>query len=145
MMFQEIVTFIAGQTGFVIGSTLQAGHRLATAPDRCVLIAESGGGATVPELPDRADFLIQALSRAKTYFEARDDAWTVYTELTKGWAAGWNMPILTGSGDDYIAWTVDALAIPQYIGQDVDGRFEFSVNFIFRMAQASCGAGPSGP
>jgi len=144
-MFQEIVTFIEGQTGFTIGTTLQAGHRLATAPDRCVLIAESGGGGTVPELPDRADFLIQALSRAKTYFEARDDAWTVYTELTKGWAAGWNMPTLTGSGDDYIAWTIDAIAIPQYIGQDVDGRFEFSVNFIFRMAQASCGAGPSGP
>jgi hypothetical protein len=143
MMFQEIVTFIEGKTPFVLGTTLQAGHRLATAPDRCVLIAESGGGATVPELPDRADFLIQALSRAKTYFDARADAWTVYTALHG--TAGWNMPILSGSGDDYIAWTVEALAIPQYIGQDVDGRFEFSVNFIFRMAQASCGAGPSGP
>lgn len=142
-MFQEIVTFIAGRTGFTIGTTLQAGHRLATAPDRCVLIAESGGGATVPELPDRADFLIQALSRAKKYFEARDDAWTVYTALHG--TAGWNMPNISGSGDDYIAWTVEALAIPQYIGQDVDGRYEFSVNFIFRMAQASCGAGPSGP
>ena len=142
-MFQEIVTFISNQTGFTIGTTLQAGHRLATAPDRCVLVAESGGGATVPELPDRADFLIQALSRAKTYFDARDDVWTVYTALHG--TAGWNMPNISGSGDDYIAWMVEALAIPQYIGQDVDGRFEFSVNFIFRMAQASCGAGPSGP
>jgi hypothetical protein len=143
MMFQEIVTFIDGKTPFTLGTTLQAGHRLATAPDRCVLIAESAGGATVPELPDRADFLIQALSRAKTYFEARDDAWTIYTALQG--TAGWNMPNISGSGDDYIAWTVDAIAIPQYIGQDVDGRYEFSVNFIFRMAQASCGAGPSGP
>lgn len=142
-MFQEIVTFIAGRTGFALGTTLQSGHRLDTAPDRCVLIAESAGGATVPELPDRADFLIQALSRAEKYLEAREDAWTVYTALHG--TAGWNMPTLTGSGSDYIAWTVDALAIPQYIGQDVDGRFEFSVNFIFRMAQASCGAGPSGP
>jgi len=142
-MFQEIVTFIDGKTPFTLGTTLQAGHRLATAPDRCVLIAESAGGATVPELPDRADFLIQALSRAKTYFEARDDAWTIYTALQG--TAGWNMPNISGSGDDYIAWTVDAIAIPQYIGQDVDGRYEFSVNFIFRMAQASCGAGPSGP
>jgi hypothetical protein len=143
MMFREIVTFIANRTGFTIGTTLQIGHRLATAPIRCVLIAESAGGATVPELPDRADFLIQALSRGKTYFEARDDAWTVYNALHG--TAGWNMPTLAGSGGDYIAWTVDALAIPQYIGQDVDGRFEQSVNFIFRMAQASCGAGPSGP
>ena len=81
MMFREIVTFIEGKTPFTLGSTLQAGHRLATAPDRCVLIAESAGGATIPELPDRADFLIQALSRAKTYFDARDDAWTVYAAL----------------------------------------------------------------
>jgi hypothetical protein len=143
MMFQEIVTFIEGKTPFALGTTLQAGHRLATAPNRCVLIAESAGGATVPELPDRADFLIQAISRAKTYFAARDDAWTVYTALHG--TAAWNMPNISGSGADYIAWTVDAIAIPQYIGQDVDGRFEFSVNFIFRMAQASCGAGPSGP
>ena len=142
-MFQEIVTFIDGKTPFTLGTTLQAGHRLATAPDRCVLIAESAGGATVPELPDRADFLIQALSRAKTYFEARDDAWTIYTALQG--TAGWNMPNISGSGDDYIAWTVDAIAIPQYIGQDIDGRFEFSVNFIWRIAQASCGPGPSGP
>jgi hypothetical protein len=94
-------------------------------------------------LPDRADFLIQAVSRAKTYLEARADAWTVYTALHG--TAGWNMPNLSGSGDDYIAWTVDALAIPQYIGQDVDGRFEFSVNFVFRCAQASCGVGSSLP
>lgn len=142
-MFQEICTLIANLTGFVIGTTLQAGHRLQTAPDRCVLIAESAGGATVPELPDRADFVIQAMSRGKTYFDARDDCWTVYNALHG--TAGWNMPNISGSGDDYIAWAVDALAIPQYIGQDPNGRFEFSVNFIFRMAQASCGAGPSGP
>ena len=141
-MFMEICTFIESRTGFVIGSTLQAGHRLQTAPERCVLISESAGGATEPDLPDRADFLIQAVSRAKTYFNARDDCWTVYRALHG--TAGWNMPRLDGSGADYIAWTVEALAIPQYIGQDENGLFEFSVNFIFRMAEASCGAESSG-
>jgi len=143
MMFQEIVTFIEGQTGFVIGTTLQAGHRLATAPDRCVLIAESAGGATVPELPDYAEYQIQALSRAKTYFEARDDAWTVYTALHG--RAGDNLPNLSGSGPDYLVNVINAIAIPQYIDQDVDGRFEFSVNFTFKIQQGSCGPGPSGP
>jgi hypothetical protein len=143
-MFREIVTFIDNHTPFNLSDgTLQAGHRLATAPIRCVLIAESGGGATVPELPDRADFLIQVLSRAKTYFEARDDAWTVYTALHG--TAGWNLPNLSGSGSDYLVPTLDAIAIPQYIGQDVDGRYEFSVNFTFRIQTGSCGAGPSGP
>ena len=145
MMFREIVTFIVGRTGFTLGTTLQAGHRLATAPNRCVLISDSGGGAVVPELPDRVDFLIQAISRGEPNEEEqpREDAWIVYTALHG--TAGWNMPTLAGSGSDYIAWTVDALAPPQKIGQDINGRFEFSVNFIFRMAQASCGVGPSGP
>lgn len=136
-MFKEICTFIAGQTGFAIGSTLQAGHRTQDAPDRCVLLSESAGGATMPDLADYADVLVQAVSRAMTYFDARADIWTVYRALHG--TAGWNMPRLEGSGDDYIAWTVDALAIPQYIGQDANGRYEFSVNFIFRMAEASCG------
>ena len=143
-MFREIVTFIDNHTSFNLSDgTLQAGHRLATAPDRCVLIAESAGGATVPELPDRADFDIQALSRAKTYFEAHDDAWTVYTALQG--RAGDNLPNLSGSGPDYLVNVINAIAIPQYIGPDVDGRYEFSVNFIFKIQQGSCGIGSSGP
>jgi len=141
-MFMEICSLTEGLTGFAQGSTLQVGWRTQDAPDRCVLLSESAGGATVPELADYADVLIQAVSRAKDYFSARDDAWTVYRALHG--TAGWNMPRLDGSGSDYIAWTVDALAIPQYIGQDADGRFEFSVNFIFRVAEASCGESGSG-
>lgn len=136
-MFREIVQFIDGKTGFTLGTNLFAGHRPQSAPDRCVLIAETAGGATVPECPDMAMCQIQALSRAKTYFEARADCWEVY-EAVHG-TAGWNMPNWTGSGDHYLAMAVDALAIPQYIGQDENGRFEFSVNFIFRMEIASCG------
>ena len=137
MMFREIVQFICDQTGFVLGTNLFAGHRPQNTPDRCVLIAETAGGSTIPSEKDMADFQIQALSRAKTYFEAREDCWTVYEAIHSTF--GWNMPNWTGSGDDYLAMSVYALAIPQYIGQDENGRYEFSVNFIFHCEVASCG------
>jgi len=146
-MLKEICRLIESLTSFAQApdgtGTLQPGHRLKTAPDRCILVGESGGGATVPELPDRADVLIQVVSRGapKRYFEARDAAWEVYRALHG--TAGWNLPKEDGSGS-YLAHVVDAIAVPQYIGQDENERFEFSVNFIFRMALGSCGAGESG-
>jgi len=136
-MFREIVQLICTQTGFTLGVDLYAGHRPQDVPDRCILIAESGGGATIPAEKDMADFLIQALSRSKTYFEAREDAYTVYEAMHSSF--GWNLPNFTGSGEDYLAMSVYALAIPQYLGQDENGRYEFSTNYIFRMEQASCG------
>ena len=137
-MFREICTLVEARTSFVIGTTLQVGHRLQEAPDRCVTLSESAGGATVPDLPDRADFNVQAISRATTYFQARADAWEVYTALHG--TAGWNMPRLDPlpGDEDYWAIVIDAIAIPQYIGQDEKGRFEFSVNFIFRVQEDSC-------
>ena len=136
MMFREIVTLICTQTGFTLGVDLYAGHRPQDAPDRCVLIAESGG-ATHPAEADMTDPLIQALARADTYFEARADSWTVYNAIHSTF--GWNLPNLSGSGEDYLAMSVYALAIPQYLGQDENRRYEFSTNYIFRMEQASCG------
>jgi hypothetical protein len=51
------------------------------------------------------------------------------------------MPRLDGvSGPDYLAMTVEALNPPQYIGQDKNGLFEFSTNYIFRCEEGSCGA-----
>ncbi|MCK9598415.1 MAG: minor capsid protein [Candidatus Omnitrophota bacterium] len=136
-MFKEICTLIADLTGFVIGDTLQVGHRLPNAPERCILVGESGAGGIEPQLPDYADVMIQVVSRAKNYFDARDDAYVVYRALHG--TAGWNMPRLEGSGDDYIAWVVSAVSIPQYIGQTENHLFEFSTNYIFRCAEASCG------
>jgi len=135
-MFTEITTWIASVAGMTIGGKLVYGHRLQNSDDRCVLISESAGGSTVPELPDRADVLIQAISRARKYKEAREDIWIVYRALHG--RAGINMARIDGSGPDYLANTIDALAIPQYLGPDEEGRHEFSVNFIFRMQEGSC-------
>lgn len=135
-MFKEICNLIEDRTGFVKGSTLQVAHRLSTAPDRCILVQESGGGEANPYCADMVNPLIQVTSRAKTYFQARADAWTVYKAFHPTF--GWNMENVEG-GEDYLAMSVTALAIPQYIGQDENKRFEFSVNFIFRIEEASCG------
>jgi hypothetical protein len=136
-MFREITTWLADQTGFVIGDTLQVGHRIQDAPDRCVLIAERGGGEPNEDFTDMANLEIQIVTRAKTYFNARDDAWTVYNAIHA--TAGWNMPRIDGSGEDYLAMTVNAISTPGYISTDENGRHEFSCNYIFRMEEASCG------
>lgn len=137
MMFREIVQFIEGQTSFTLGTDLFAGHRPQSAPDRCVLIAESGGGSAVASESDFAEYAVQALTRAKTYFEARTDCWEVYEAIHSTF--GWELPNWTGSGVDYLVNSIYALAIPQYIGQDENGMYEFSVNFIFHIEQAECG------
>lgn len=135
-MFTEITTWIATVAGMTIGGNLVYGHRLQNSEDRCVLISESAGGSVVPELPDRADVLIQALARSRKYNEAHADIWAVYKAIHG--RAGINMARIDGSGPDYLANTIDALAIPQYLGPDAEGRHEFSVNFIFRMQEGSC-------
>jgi hypothetical protein len=80
---------------------------------------------------------IQVVTRAMTYFQARDDAWIVFHAFHG--TAGLNMARLEGSGEDYLAMTIEAISTPQYIGQDVNGRYEFSTNFIFRCEEGSCG------
>jgi hypothetical protein len=143
-MFREICQFIEDRTGFTKASgTLQVGHRVQNAPVRCVLVAQPAGGEPNYYCPEMANLNIQVLSRAKTYFEAEEDIWTVFNALTKGSgeypSGGWNIPRIDGSGGDYLAMVIEALQTPAYIGQDDNGRYEFSVNFIFRMEEGSCG------
>jgi hypothetical protein len=135
-MIKEIATLIETETGFMKGSTLQVGHRLPTAPDRCILVAEPGGGDSNFYCPDMMDLSIQVISRGKTYMEAREDAWIVFRALHG--TCGWNMPREEGSGSDYLVNDIEAMTTPQYISQDENGRYEFSVNFIFRCEESSC-------
>jgi len=134
-MFREIVTLISNLTGFTIGTRLQAGHWEQDKPKRCVLISESAGGSTDFYSPDFAFFNIQALSRAETYFQARDDAWAVFNALHG--TSGWNMPNLE-SGPDYLAMTVEAIGLPAYLGVDDNRRHLFTCNFVFRVEEATC-------
>lgn len=130
-MLKAICKFIENQTSsFTIGDTLQAAWRPIDAPNRCTLIAESGGGSVIFDLPDRADKMIQALSRATTYFDARDDAYEIYDALHG--TAGWELPEVI-AGDKYQAMVIEAVAPPQYLGIDEKGRHEFSTNYVWKI------------
>ena len=140
-MLKGISEFIEDKTSFTIGSTIQVGHRTQDAPDRCICVLETAGGSVVPELPDREDPLIQVIARGLTYFNARDDAYEVYDGIYRNFktyaAAGFPIPAAGGGTGTHTAMTITPLAPPQYIGFDEKGRYEFAVNFIFRIKQTS--------
>ena len=140
-MLKEIAEFIEDKTSFVIGTTLQVGHREQGAPDRCICVLETAGGSVVPELPDRVDLNIQVIARGLTYFNARDDAWAVYDGIYRNFktyaAAGFALPAAGGGAGTLTAMTITPLACPQYIGFDEKGRYEFSTNYIFLVKQTN--------
>lgn len=144
-MFREIVTLIEAQTGFARGANgagkLQVGHMSQQAPARAVLVQETGGAPEFTPNEDMVDLTIQILNRAPTYFEAHEDAWTAYRGLHG--LSGMNLPRIDGSGEDYLAMTIEAMAAPQYLGEDEDRRHVFSTNYIFRMEEGGCSASPS--
>ncbi len=142
MSFREIVQLIADLTGFTIGTKLQAGHLKQNAPVRYVLVQETGGATEYFPNEDVVFVAIQVLTRAATYYESREDSYAVFHAIHG--TAGWNLPRMDGSGEDYIAMTVEAVYAPQYLGVDDNNRHIFSTNYIFRMEQGSCAEPGSG-
>lgn len=135
-MIQEITEFIEDQAGLTRDTDIFAGHRPQDAQDNCDVVMESGGGTSFFDLPERADITIQVLSRGDTYLTTRTRAYTIYDAIFRNYeaygSAGWTLPIVT-VGEEYEAMVIEPLAPPQYIGQDRKLRFEFSVNYIFRV------------
>lgn len=133
-MLKEITDFIADKASLTRDTNLFAGHRPQGTIDVCDVVMESAGGTVFFDLPERADIVIQVLSRAKTYFTARARAYVIYdaifADFTEGGSAGWTLPVVDNA---YEAMIIEPLAPPQYIGQDEKLRFEFSTNYIFRM------------
>jgi len=111
---------------------LIVGHRPQDSPPRCVLVSESGGGATIPGLKDRIDKNIQILTRARTYFISRDDAWEIFLAMHESCCpyATW---AYQQSGEEYQVPIILAISDPQYIGEDDKRRFEFSTNFVWKI------------
>ena len=141
-MFMEITVLIHDLTGFVIGDKLQAGHQVQDAPVRRVLLLETGGTPYPWPNTDMVDLTLQVLCRAVTYWEARDDAWTVFDAIHG--TGGWNLPRLVGIGPDYLITGISAINAPQYLGRDDNRRQLFSTNYIFRVQEGSCGESGSG-
>ena len=152
-MIKEITTFIRDRAALLpapvvltIDTDLFAGHRPQACANDCDVVLESTGGEAFFELPERADPVIQVLSRGETYFTARARAHVIYDAIfrihslpdiaprlgyTYG-SAGWTLPVVAG-GPQYEAMVIVPLSPPQYIGQDEKLRHEFSTNYIFKV------------
>jgi len=127
----------------VFGTSIFSGFRPEDAQDACDVVLETAGGSIYFDLPERADPVIQVLSRAETYVAARARAHVVYDAIfrihtvpdglgyTYG-SAGWTLPIVAG-GPQYEAMVIVPLAPPQYIGQDEKLRHEFSTNYLMKI------------
>lgn len=134
-MLKELTVFICSKVpGLTIGGNVQVGFRAQDAPVRCHTFLESGGAIPVFELTDRIDYMMQIATRAETYQMARADAWEIFDAING--TAGWQIGAITSAGQAYEAQVIEALAAPQYIGQDEKGAFEMSTNFLFRMKKA---------
>jgi hypothetical protein len=125
---------LGASPALVIGGNVQTGFRALDAPVRCYTILESGGGIPAFELTDRIDYMVQIATRAATYMTARADAWAIFDAING--TAGWRIAALTSGGQAYEAQVIEALAAPQYIGQDEKGAFEFSTNYQLKMKKA---------
>lgn len=136
-MLKPIAQFIATKAGFTVGSTLQFGFWGPNAPERAVLVAFNAGGRVYFYQPGRADLQVQVLCRAPkdNYLDAYADAKKIYDVLHGTISAAAALPIIV-SGEAFIAETIEALAPPQYIGPDDQGRHLWSTNYTFRIKKA---------
>lgn len=130
-MIKELTTYIAAETDFVLDTDLYAGFRPAQAPNRCVVLLEPVGGTVNSYFPDAGEKIVQVLSRAKSYWDARADIYTVF-DLLKS-KAQLNLPDVGGT--TYKAEFIEAQNFPQSLQQDENGLWEFSVNFIVRIRE----------
>ena len=132
-MLKEITKYIENNTTLVIGTNLFAGHRPSNSPNTCVLVLETAGGLNDFYLTDYIEKNIQILTRARNYFTARSQAYTIHS-LLHG-KAGITLPIVV-IGNEYLVDIINAVHIPQPIGQDDKGRYEFSTNYVFKIQNA---------
>lgn len=121
-MLKAFATWLAGEAGLALGSTLYAGHRPAEAPDACTAIYERGGERAFDETPAIREKAIQLVTRATSYFTARDEAHRIF-DLLIG-RIGVQLP-------GFYIYSITGNA-PQFLSQGEKGRFEFSTNLLIR-------------
>lgn len=114
---------------------LLAGHIPEEAKDqpRIVVILDTVGGEVDGQLPDQVRKSIQVLARAEDYFTALEDSLEIFTAIHGGCCDPF--PAIE-SGIEYKNMTIDALSDPGYIGQDENGYFQFSTNYIWIIKDA---------
>jgi len=128
-MLKEFANYIADQASLVIGTSLYEGYWPTDSTDASSLVRETGG-AEKPWSSTRDTRSFQVLSRGTTYFGARDQAHVIYDSL-KVW--GRIVLDVVDAGGTFTIESMSALAPPQYVGQDDNGRFIFSFNYLIHM------------
>lgn len=132
-MIKEITTYIANNVSeLTLETNLFGGFRPDNSPDRCIAVLENAGGSVNSYFPDAGDKLIQILSRAPSFWDARDDIYLVF-DLLKS-KSQIILPVVDG-GATYNAQFIEAQDFPQSLQQDERGNWEFSSNFVFRMKE----------
>lgn len=131
-MIKEIATYVANNvSALTLESNLYAGFRPDDAADDCVAVLETGGGKVNSYFPDAGEKVIQILSRAKSYWDARSNIYLVH-DLLKS-KAQVTLPVV--GSVTYKAEFIEAVDFPQSLGQDERGLWEFSQNYVFRIRE----------
>lgn len=139
-LFKGIMQCIEDMTtSFVIGYhqakaagkvPLLAGIIIRDAEDtpRITVIKDNMGGEVDGQIPDQVRKVIQVLCRSDSYMQALEDSLEIFTALHGDCC---NPFPAIESGIEYRNYTIDALSDPGYIGQDENGYFQFSTNFVW--------------
>lgn len=131
-MVKEIAQYIENKTSFDVGTDLFAGAVPPSAVGDCIIVID-GGGKPNFYLTDAKEVLIQIISRATDYHTAMTNANALFA-LLHG-AAGITLPIIV-EGEEIYVNTIEAISVPQSLGQDEKGLFNISTNYVFRLQDA---------
>ena len=128
-MLKEIVSYLKQElTGYTIGTNLFAGFVPSTITNDHLVVIETGG-STQPSIKDYVEKTIQVLAVGSDYSTTREMAQDVYDLLHAG--AGISLPQVAG-GKEYWVNAIVAISAPQALGQDNQGRFIISTNYVLR-------------
>jgi len=139
-MLKDIALYIADETSKTIGTNLFIGFFPSDAHQtNAMSFLKNSGGETI-EIDgrpvgdtggDRQDFALKVISRGKDYLSASDEAYLIYNKLVL--QQGMVFPPAT---EDKIINVVEGV-LPQDIGQDKKGRWEFSANYLLKISDCS--------
>lgn len=130
-MIKEFAKYIEQEVeSLTVDTNLFAGFRPAEAPERCVAVLEPTGGSPDSYLPDAGEKMVQVLSRAPSYWHAREDIYEVFNALIS--KINVELPEVE-EGVTYKALFIEAVNFPQSLAQDDNALWEFSANFIVRI------------
>ena len=114
-MLQELVSYVASQTGHTIGTNLFAATWDVDAPSVCSLIRETAG---VPNalLIGTGVRGVQILSRGPDWMSAETELNRIFDVLYNRGAIA--LPAISSGGDSFLINQVVPRSYPYYVGQD---------------------------